>query len=121
MRITSAAACLIAFGAVVFASAGQPAPFETRPGPDRARPGPWDNDVLVYQVAKDGTVKKLATFERAGVPTVARLRDGKLIAAHQHFPENDDAGFDKVAVRFSPDEGKSWTAPTVIRLEHGKQ
>ena len=51
------------------------------------------------------------------VPTVACLKDGRLIAAHQHFPENNDVDFDKVAVRFSSDEGKSWTPAQVIKLD----
>ena len=88
-----------------------------RPAPDRNRPGPWDNDVLVYRLGHDGTPEKLATFERAGVPTVARLKDGRLIAAHQHFPADNDADFDKVAVRFSSNEGKEWTVPKVLRLD----
>lgn len=58
----------------------------------------------------------VAVFERAGVPTVTRMRDGRLIAAHQHFPENNDADFDKVAVRFSSDEGRTWSRPNVIQL-----
>ena len=41
--------------------------------PDRHRPGPWDNDVLVYRLAPGGELEKLAMFERAGVPTVARM------------------------------------------------
>jgi hypothetical protein len=41
-------------------------------------PGPWDNDVFVYEVDPSGQVKHTATFERAGVPTLARLRDGRL-------------------------------------------
>jgi hypothetical protein len=44
------------------------------------------------------------------------MGDGRLIAAHQYFPEGDDANFDKVAVRFSSDDGKTWTDPKVIRL-----
>jgi hypothetical protein len=97
---------------------GQPPP----PFPNNGRPrnnpnGPWNNDVLVYRVSASGTVEKAATFERAGVPTIARLKDGRLIAAHQHFPENDAANFDKVAVHFSSDEGKTWTAPGVIRVD----
>src|SRR6185295_4962275 len=39
------------------------------------------------------------------------------VAAHQHFPADNDADFDKVAVHFSSDEGRTWTPPQVIRLE----
>ena len=86
--------------------------------PRRNGPGPWDNDVLVHNVnTTNGSVRRLATFERAGVPTAGRLKDGRLIAAHQYFPENDDANFDKVAVRFSSDEGQTWTAPQVIEMK----
>jgi hypothetical protein len=86
--------------------------------PNRPPPGggPWNNDVLVYRVATNGTPERLATFERAGVPTLARLADGRLIAAHQHFPENNPADFDKVAARFSADEGKTWSKPQVIHV-----
>jgi hypothetical protein len=89
------------------------APGLPRPG----SPGPWDRDVLVYHATSNGLVRRVATFERAGVPTIARLRDGRIIAAHQHFPENDAANFDKVAIRFSSDEAKTWSAPEVIRVK----
>jgi hypothetical protein len=79
------------------------------------RPGPWDNDILVYRLGEDGAARRLSTFERAGVATVARMKDGRLIAAHQHFPERG-ADFDKVAVRFSSDEGDTWTEARTIRL-----
>jgi hypothetical protein len=91
-------------------------PLDPRGQPNRDQPGPWNNDVLVYRVAADGRVDHLATFPRAGVPTLARLADGRLVAAHQHFPEDSDADFDKVAVHFSSDDGRTWTAPAVIRL-----
>ena len=84
--------------------------------PPAGTPGPWDNDVVVYRVAATGQSTKLATFPRAGVPTMARLKDGRLIAAHQHFPADSDADFDKVAVHFSSDEGVTWTPPQVVRL-----
>lgn len=90
------------------------------PGPGRppaGTPGPWDADVVVYRASTDGKIEKTATFERAGVPTVARMKDGRLIAAHQYFPENDRENFDKVAVHFSSDEGKTWTPPEVLRLK----
>jgi hypothetical protein len=85
------------------------------PPPDR--PGPWDNDVLVYRVRPGSPPQKLATFARAGVPTVARLKDGRLLAAFQHFPADDNRNFDRVAVRFSSDEGRTWAAPQPIRVE----
>lgn len=80
------------------------------------RPGPWDHDVLVYRVGTNRVAEQIGKFERAGVVTVTRLADGRLIAAHQHFPANNEADFDKVAVRFSSDEGRSWSPPEVIRL-----
>ncbi len=87
-------------------------------GREPPRGGPWNNDVLVYRVGANGEVTRMATFERAGVPTIARMKDGRLIAAHQHFPENNNAEFDKVAVHFSSDDGRNWTAPQVIRVEN---
>ena len=80
------------------------------------RPGPWDRDVIVYRVAPDAKVERVTTFERAGVPTIARLADGRLIAAHQHFPADFGADFDKVAVHFSENDGRTWSAPQVIQL-----
>jgi hypothetical protein len=84
--------------------------------PPSGSPGPWDNDVQVFHVDRLGRAQPLATFPRAGVATIARFGDGRLIAAHQYFPDNNPAAFDKVAVRFSQDEGQSWTEPQVIRL-----
>lgn len=79
--------------------------------------GPWNNDVLIYRVSTDGKTEKLGTFERAGVPTVARLNDGRLLAAFQHFPADDQRNFDRVAASFSSDEGKTWTKPQPIVVD----
>jgi len=51
------------------------------------------------------------------VPTLARLKDGRFIGAFQHFPKDDNRNFDRVAVRFSDDEGRTWTAATPIVVE----
>ncbi len=107
----------VCFGQPLPAQDNEPPPFNPQGQPNRNRPGPWDNDVLAYRASADGQVEKLATFPRAGVPTVARLKDGRLAAAHQHFPADNDADFDKVAVHFSSDEGRTWTDAQVIRLE----
>lgn len=100
---------------------GDAPPFDGEGRPNRGRTGPWDHDVAVVRVAPDGpadrAVAPLATFPRAGVVSLARLADGRILAAHQHFPADDDAAFDKVAVRTSADDGATFSAPTVIRVE----
>ena len=111
-------ACLFAGFSVAFTALAQPPPGR----PNDNRPKPWDNDVLVYRVATNGRSEKLATFERAGVAALARLPDGRLISAFQHFPKDDQHNFDRVAVRFSSDEGVTWTdaKPIVVDgLESG--
>jgi hypothetical protein len=110
------ALCLVAALAVLGTGVAGQQPFDAAGRPNRSQQGPWNNDLLVYRVASDGATEHLATFSRAGVPTAARMADGRLVALHQHFPEDDDANFDKVAVHFSSDEGRSWTDAVVIRV-----
>lgn len=85
--------------------------------PDESRPGPWDNDVWILQVRPGAAPERIAGFERAGVPTLARLPDGRLLAAFQHFPRHDPASFDRVAASFSSDQGRSWSPPQPIRIQ----
>src|SRR5947207_2672125 len=99
-------ATLILISCLAFAAAVQPAHEAGKARfPRVGQPGPWDSDLIVYHVSRGLEVTKITTFPRGGVPTLARLKDGRLIVAHQHFPENDEANFDKVAVHFSSDEG----------------
>ena len=83
---------------------------------DTSRPGPWDFDLVVYR-GKGNRLQRVTTFERAGVPTITRMKDGRLIAAHQWFPENDDANFDTGAVRFSEDDGRTWGEPQPMQFD----
>jgi hypothetical protein len=89
-----------------------------QPGPNTQN-GPWNNDIAIYKynpTAATNQTQRLWTFPRAGVSTLTRLKDGRLITAFQNFPENDTARFDKVAVSFSSDEGVSWTDPATINV-----
>ncbi len=113
LQLTVLFCALAAAGGAILAAAQRP---PQPPRPAAGQPGPWDHDIVVFHVDRGGRANRLATFERAGVSTLARMRDGRLIAAHQHFPADRDADFDKVAVHFSSDEGKSWDQAQVIRL-----
>lgn len=93
----------------------QPPPRSQSQSTDQ--PGPWDHDVWLYRLKPGAKAEPVITFERAGVPTMARLQDGRLLAAYQHFPDNDRRNFDRVAVRFSSDDGQTWDAPQPIVVE----
>jgi hypothetical protein len=80
-------------------------------------PGPWDNDVHLVRSWPDGVQEKLAVFGRAGVPSLIRLSDRRLMAAFQWFPEQPAQAFDKIAVSFSEDDGVGWSTPTPIEIE----
>jgi hypothetical protein len=81
------------------------------------RTEPWLNDVAVFRVDSAGRAHQLSRFSRAGVSSLARLTDGRVVAAYQAFPNGrTDPDFDRVAVRFSTDEGDAWSEPQPIRL-----
>jgi len=74
--------------------------------------GPWTRDLRIAVGTGPGTWGPFTTFvPRAGVPSLARLPGGRLVAAFQWFPYEDPDAFDRVATAFSDDGGRSWTAP----------
>ena len=118
MKYTSSlVVVLLALNSAALAQPSESAPFGPPGQAQGTRPGPWDNDVLVYRMTTNGAIEKLATFERAGVPTLARLKGGRIIAAFQHFPQDDNRSFDRVAVRLSSNEGHTWAKPEPILVE----
>lgn len=96
----------------------QAAPPATAPVTPAVPPksGPRNNAVEVHRLGSDGTMQLLATFDHADVPTVARLADGRIIAAFQGYPPDRPQDFNRVGVRFSSDEGRSWTAAQPIAI-----
>jgi hypothetical protein len=55
--------------------------------------------------------------EAAGVPCVIRDVRNRLVAVFQWFPQDDQTHFDRVAVRFSEDAGKTWSKPVPISVD----
>ena len=78
--------------------------------------GPWDNALVVQRLSSDGTAATITTFGRADVSSIARLKDGRLAIACQAFPAGDAANFNRIAVRFSADDGRTWGEPTPIAV-----
>lgn len=88
---------------------------DLRRRPDPATDGPWQHSVGVFRVGTDRTVTRLASFERAGVSSLALLESGEILAAFQWFPESGN-GFDQIAVSRSTDHGEHWSEPRTIAI-----
>jgi hypothetical protein len=82
----------------------------------RAGEGPWNNDLLVGRWDRGGPVRWAPWLERGGVATLARDPWQRLIAAFQWFPAERRDAFDRIAVRFSYDDGTTWGRPQTIEV-----
>lgn len=83
------------------------------------RNGPWNNDLRMVWMDTEGNIDHSTDtvfVESGGVPSVIQDESGRLVAAYQWFDCETDTAFDKVAVSFSEDEGKTWTYPTPIEV-----
>lgn len=93
---------------------------EMTPAEQRAQiaKGPWLNDLAIARSTDGVTFGDSSTLvEEAGVPSMTRGTDGTLYLAFQWFPSEDDAAFDRVAVKTSSDNGVTWTDPTLVVIE----
>lgn len=75
-----------------------------------------NQQVLVHRVSPSGETTLVAEVPRSAVPTICRMGDGSLIMAHQWFPDDVPDMFDHIAVRFSTDNGRTWTDSTPIEM-----
>lgn len=79
-----------------------------------AQTGPWNN-ALLMATSSDGTNFGTPSVfqDSSGVPSAIQLSDGTLVCAFQWFPAPmNGPHWDSVAVKFSYDNGASWTQPT---------
>lgn len=93
--------------------------FPIMPTPLPNQSGPWQQDLDVV-FSDDGAntfgdAKVLVP--RAGVPSLIRDLQGRLLLAFQWFPENSP-NFDQVAVMISTDNGQTWGAPQPISMSN---
>ena len=90
------------------------------PGAGSSNPqsmGPWNFDLELYE-SDDGLrfIKSGLFSERGGVPTMARLRDGRLLAMFQWFPIDRRESFDQIAATIGSPDGNTWSAPRTIQI-----
>ncbi len=79
---------------------------------DTTQKGPWNMNLYTATSTNGNLFTNIVLFEqRAGVVSAAKLPDGKLLTAFQWFPSNDPQNFDKVALKQSSDDGKTWSKP----------
>ena len=77
--------------------------------------GPWNRDLYILESSNGVKFGNSKIFvERGGVPSLIQDVTGKLIAAFQWFPIEKRESFDRVAVCFSNDHGKTWDPPESI-------
>jgi hypothetical protein len=79
-------------------------------------PGPWNNPVMIAFSIDGANFTSLQIFQdSSGVPSMAIDNTGRLIAAFQWFPAPmHGPHWDSVAVKFSEDNGLTWSYPAPI-------
>jgi len=88
------------------------------PEPGRRKSGPWDHDLCIAESADGLSFGRQELFvEGGGVASVVRDARGRLIAAFQWSPRERTKDFDRVAVKMSTDDGKTWSPPQPITIE----
>ncbi|MBK6542952.1 MAG: hypothetical protein IPG10_17050 [Flavobacteriales bacterium] len=77
---------------------------------------PWERPLLMAWSSDGITFDPSTVFQdSSGVPLVVRWKGDTLIATFQWFRQPDPSpSWDRVAVKFSYDNGLSWTVPTPI-------
>lgn len=80
--------------------------------------GAWNNSLTLLSSTDGVTFTGAKTVvENGGVPSMTKGADGTLYLVFQWFPTDDDDSFDKIAVKKSSDNGKTWTEPELIVVD----
>lgn len=79
---------------------------------------PWERPLKIAWSSDGITFNTTAIFQdSSGVPSVVRWKGDTLACVFQWFRQPiNSAAWDKVAIKFSYDAGRSWTSPTPIKI-----
>jgi hypothetical protein len=85
--------------------------------PLRASHGPWNEDLVLLRSTNGSSWSSVGVIAAgASAPSVCRMSDGRLILVSQAYPADDPEHFDHAVVRFSEDEGVTWSAPEPLAI-----
>jgi hypothetical protein len=80
--------------------------------------GPWRTGLRIAASSSPTAFSGFTSWvPQAGVASLVALPGGRVIGVFQWFPFDDLAAFDRVAVVFSSDSGRTWTAPRRIVVQ----
>jgi len=80
--------------------------------------GPWNRDLDMATSVDGVRFSRTKRFvERGGVPCIARIGKGQLMAVFQWFPLDKRERFDKIAMVISEDDGDTWTLPQTVAFD----
>lgn len=84
-----------------------------------AQTGPWNNPLMMATSTDGRFFSTPSTFQdSSGVPSAIRWKGDTLVCAFQWFRQPiGSATWDRVAVKFSYDDGLSWTTPVPIVID----
>jgi hypothetical protein len=99
------------------ATSVRPSTASGSPAANDPRNGPWNRNLEALR-SRDGLnfADRVVIVERGGVPCVIRTAGDRLVAVFQWFPFDDRSAFDRVAVAFSDDDGRSWSRPVAVTV-----
>lgn len=80
--------------------------------------GPWRTGLRIAASSSPTAFGGFTSWvPQAGVASLAALPGGRVVGVFQWFPFDDLASFDRVAVVFSADSGRTWSTPRRIVMQ----
>ena len=117
MHALNVAHCLCPAVLLILSAVALCQPPSTRTPPPQT-PGPWNNDLWTAEAREGLRFGMPRHFQAAaGVPSLLNDGKGKILAAFQWFHRDRRETFDRIAVRMSIDNGRTWSDPVPIHVK----